>query len=390
MLELILGTYGLLCWLLFKKWKIIPTNTYTVFTAILIGVVFLASLGVMLIRYQPASSDGRLYVVTTPILPEVRGIVTEVMVEANKPLKQGDPLFQINPIPYRLEVERLEASLAASSTDTSQLEQRAAGANAGVSQAMAQVVRFRSELKLANLEFKRASDLIAQKTISQQQYDRYKQQADQAKAQLSQAEAAHAQALTQERDVRLELDSRTDGMTPATRQTLAALGKARFDLEQTTVRAPANGYVTQLMLRPGQMATNLPLAPVMIFIGDEPPSLVASFPQNVVALLQPGQEAEVAFKAYPGRIFKAKVQKVLPVASEGQMSASGTLRTTVSARAQARIPVLFSYEGDIADLQLPGGAAATVAVYTDHFKPLGIARKIVLRIKSWENFLFLP
>ena len=38
MIELILGTYGALCWLLFKKFRVIPVNTYTVFTAIGIGV----------------------------------------------------------------------------------------------------------------------------------------------------------------------------------------------------------------------------------------------------------------------------------------------------------------------------------------------------------------
>ena len=58
MLELILGTYGVLCWLLFAKFKVIPVNTYTIWTAILGGMVILAVLGILLIRYQPSSSDG--------------------------------------------------------------------------------------------------------------------------------------------------------------------------------------------------------------------------------------------------------------------------------------------------------------------------------------------
>ena len=56
MIELIIAVYGGLCWLLFKKWKVIPTNTYTVCTALLIGVVFLALLGILLLRYQPQLS----------------------------------------------------------------------------------------------------------------------------------------------------------------------------------------------------------------------------------------------------------------------------------------------------------------------------------------------
>ena len=60
MVELIIGTYGLVCWLVFKKFRLIPVNAYTVCTAIMIGIAMLGILGVLLLKYQPASSDGRL------------------------------------------------------------------------------------------------------------------------------------------------------------------------------------------------------------------------------------------------------------------------------------------------------------------------------------------
>jgi hypothetical protein len=52
--------------------------------------------------------------------------------------------------------------------------------------------------------------------------------------------------------------------------------------------------------------------------------------------------------------------------------------------------VVFEYGDDIEGLNLPGGAQATAAIYTEHFHVLSILRKIILRIKSWENYLFLP
>lgn len=390
MIELVLGTYGALCWFLFRKWKIIPTNTYTVCTAILLGVAFLAVGALILIRYQPASNDGRLYVITTPIVPEVRGIVTEVLVDPSKTVKLGDPLFQINPVPYRYEVQRLEASLAAASTNTSQLEQKASAAGSTVAQAQANINRIRSELKLADAQLTRYSELMQRQLVAQVDYDRRKQQAEELRAQLAQATAAKSQAEAQEKDVRLGLDTNVDGQTPAVRQIVAQLGTARFNLEQTTVRAPGDGYVTQMVLRPGQMATNMPFAPLMIFVHESDNTLVASFPQNVVALLEPDLEAELAFKAYPGRIFKAKLSKVLPAAAEGQLIASGNLRTVTPERAPGRIPVVFSYGADVEALNLPAGSQAIVAVYTKHFHVASAVRKIILRIKSWENFLFLP
>jgi hypothetical protein len=50
--------------------------------------------------------------------------------------------------------------------------------------------------------------------------------------------------------------------------------------------------------------------------------------------------------------------------------------------------VVFDYEEDVAGLNMPVGAQASVAVYTDRVHALSILRKIVLRIHSWENYVF--
>ncbi len=72
MIELIIGTYGLLCWLIFKKFKLVPVNAYTIFTAILGGIVILATLYVLLSVYHPVSNDGRMYAAVVQIVPNVR------------------------------------------------------------------------------------------------------------------------------------------------------------------------------------------------------------------------------------------------------------------------------------------------------------------------------
>src|SRR5262245_19100389 len=112
MLELIVGTYGALCWLLFKKFKLIPINTYTVSGAVLGGIFLAAFLLISLSVCHPVSGDGRVYAPVTHIVPPVRGQVTEVAVTADSELKQGDVLFRIDPRPYQYEVDRLEAVLA--------------------------------------------------------------------------------------------------------------------------------------------------------------------------------------------------------------------------------------------------------------------------------------
>ena len=80
MLELIIGTYGVLCWLLFAKFKLIPVTTYTIVTAVLGGVVILGLLFVMLSVFHPVSHDGRMYAPVVQVVPQVRGTVVEVPV----------------------------------------------------------------------------------------------------------------------------------------------------------------------------------------------------------------------------------------------------------------------------------------------------------------------
>lgn len=433
MIELILGTYGALCWLLFKKWKIIPTNTYTIFTAIGIGAVFLGLMGLLLLMFHPSSGNGRILVATTPIVSQVRGIVVEVPVTPNQPLKAGDVLFRVDPEPYQYEVDRLEAMLADAMTRDAQLEERLRAAEAmsaqaraeltaskselddqareAVDQAGALVDQVRSELDLALKDEQRSRTLLERGTITVRTFDEARQRVAGLEAQLRQVQAAERQSVerlgsgsarllsvqeklrlaeAQEREVRLAFEATSDGINPEVRRIMAELDGKRWELTQTTVTAPADGYVTQVILRKGQMAVPFPIAPVMVFVHGESTVLAASFPQNVIAGITPGLEAELAFKAYPGRVFKATVSQVLPAIAEGQMAASGRLQSLPSASAPGRIPVALEYGEDVAALKLPAGAQATVAIYTENLHALAIVRKILIRIKSWENYIFLP
>ena len=100
MIELILGTYGVACWLVFKKFRLIPVTTYTVCTAILGGIVLLMGILIMLSMCHPVTHDGRFYTSVTQIVPQVRGKVISVPIVGNQPLKEGDELFRIEPRPY--------------------------------------------------------------------------------------------------------------------------------------------------------------------------------------------------------------------------------------------------------------------------------------------------
>ena len=110
---LLLGIYSIFVWLIFIKFKWLPWNIYSQVTVVVIPIVALTALILTLNVVAPSSSDLRVYRYTVPIVSQVRGRVIEVPIEeGNRPVKKGDVLFRIDPTPYQLQVNTLQAQLA--------------------------------------------------------------------------------------------------------------------------------------------------------------------------------------------------------------------------------------------------------------------------------------
>ncbi|MEQ4939077.1 response regulator, partial [Proteus terrae] len=105
--------------------------------------------------------------------------------------------------------------------------------------------------------------------------------------------------------------------------TRAQLAQAKYNLDQTTVRAPSDGYITQVLIRPGTYAASLPLRPVMVFIPEQKRLIVAQFRQNSLLRLEKGDDAEAVFNALPGQVFHGKLVSILPVVPGGSYQAQG-------------------------------------------------------------------
>jgi hypothetical protein len=53
------------------------------------------------------------------------------------------------------------------------------------------------------------------------------------------------------------------------------------------------------------------------------------------------------------------------------------------------VPVKIEVLDDLSEYQLPAGAKAEVAVYSDNWTAFSIVRRILLRMKSWQKFIFI-
>ncbi|UPJ50950.1 HlyD family secretion protein [Bradyrhizobium sp. 200] len=169
-------------------------------------------------------------------------------------------------------------------------------------------------------------------------------------------------------------------------QLKAQLEGAQWNLDKTVVRAPADGYATNVALRKGARVTNLPLAPVMAFIDTSDTLIGVEIAQNDARYVQPGQDAEVTFKIMSGRVYAAKVESILQAVATGQVQASGL---AVAPKAIQSLPFVVRIKLDDAAFAraLPAGATGEAAIFTDHVKVAHVIRKVLLRQVAILNYV---
>jgi multidrug resistance efflux pump len=370
---LLILTYAGIAIAIFKIFKI-PVNAFTLLTAVLGGMALIGTLLLGMNYNHPFSNQGRFYFTTTPIVPAVRGRVVEVPVQPNVPLKAGDVLFRIEDNWFRNAVKAKEAELADARQVAEQL--KAAYSTASNNAKAADAAR-----DAALDVYTRSKKLIETGAISQVQF---KQAEEKYFGTRSQADAAEAEALR----AALESSAVVEGVNTDVARILSELDAAKFDLEQTIVRAPTDGMVLQLFLRPGMYVVPMPLRPVIVFMPTEQPQFAAAFLQNSSQRIINGSDAEVILPAVPGHVFKARVISSGAYIPQGQLQASGTLVDPEQIRGDGRVIVQLDLESDISKFQIVPGSVGDVAIYTHHMHHLAIMRKILLRMKSWTNFIF--
>ncbi|WP_197494779.1 HlyD family secretion protein [Gallibacterium genomosp. 1] len=261
-------------------------------------------------------------------------------------------------------------------------EQTVKNLEADYQAAQSKVTSLKLTMEQKQREFARYNALIKLKSVSQYDFDVKQREYHSAKSDYEVAVAN----LEKARGV-YQMKYKEQHANVA--QALAALDRAKFDLDSTVVRAPTDGFISQNYLKEGMMATTLPFRPVMTFTYQQEKMYIAAFRQNSLLRLSVGNEAEMVFPAIPGKTFQAEVVAILPTIGEHEVQANGTLYTKAFIDNTAMPLVLLKMKSDMSEYHLPYGVTAEVAVYTEHAHHLSMMRKILLRMNSWKNYLYL-
>jgi RND family efflux transporter MFP subunit len=284
----------------------------------------------MWLTFAPTTQDGRTFQYVVQIVPNVSGPVTEVPVQRLQQTEKGDVLFRIDPIPYQAAVAQLDGSIK----------------------------QTEAQKRLADVQVKRAKGLVQRSAGAQQELDTWNARRDEAVAAI-------------------------DSLN-------AQLDNAKWNLEQTEVRAPYAGYVVNLQVRPGVRVTTLPLAAPMTFVSSEDYIVAASLSQSSARHVSVGDAVELVFPALPGQVFTGKINGVINATGEAQLAPSGEIPVFSGAPIVGRRVITVALDDKSLIGELGQGAQTFVAVYTDKGKPFHVITKVVVRMQAWFGYLTNP
>ncbi|MCP4328903.1 MAG: HlyD family secretion protein [Alphaproteobacteria bacterium] len=367
--------YGAFVWLIFFKLKLLKFNIVWGIVSFWVGFHLMLVIVIMLRFFQPYTIDAHIIRHTIQLVPRLPHPTTleEVVVEANVPVEKGDPLFRFDRTLYEAQVLEAEAQLEAAKQNVLILE-------ADVVEAEQGVVLAAANLAFAEAQQARFAKLARQGAARQEDLDRWNDELDSRQAQLKQAEANLVKT-------KVALDSEVDGVNTGVAQAEAQLAQAKYYLEQTTIYAPEDGFITNLQARPGLVVGILRVGAIASFVSHEAPYLLASFYQEHLKFVETGQPVEVALDIYPGVILDGVVDNVWWATGQGQYKPSGDIPMFLFPKPQGRFAVQIRID-NLHQVNLPAGAHGAAAIYTGKGTQTDPLRRIGIRLYTWANYLY--
>ncbi|MGC2203037.1 MAG: HlyD family secretion protein [Stellaceae bacterium] len=281
------------------------------------------------------------------VAPYISGRIDSVNVVDNQTVKKGELLAMIDPTPFQLALNEKQAK-------KTEAEAQLAVDRDVIAAAQAQRDDAAAKLRLASDNVRRATPITTAGFYSRQGLDTLTAKEQEAKATLADAESAIAKA------------QQTLTLHQATVATInAEIAYLQWQLDQTKLLAPADGTITQLMLRVGDQA--VANAPLLGLVDAHAWRIYANYKEGVIRHMRVGHTAWVWLDTYPWHVHRATIQGVARGISRDQGERKllpYVAPTTDWIRLERRFPVTLVLQDQSPDITLHMGAdARTLIVY---------------------------
>jgi membrane fusion protein (multidrug efflux system) len=277
------------------------------------------------------------------VASQVAGRVSKVYVTDNQTVHKGDALFDIDPEPYNIALEKAEAELAVAT-------QNARQDHAEIDIAKAQIAQAQSDLANARSILIRNKKLVGQHFLSQQALDDAQTGVLRLDATLSQARAK----LIKDQAAPQNITERGDVL-----KAQAAINQAKLDLAHTHITATRDGQISNLTLTEGTMAGIA--TPLFALIEKDSFHIDANFKETQLSGIHPGQRVDIELDMYPDQHLTGSIESLSGATGTAFSLLPPQNATGNWVKIAQRVPVRIKF--DPTDSELRIGATATVTVH---------------------------
>ena len=262
------------------------------------GVLVLAALVLGWFVYRayfanPRTDDAYVHADTASVAAHVSGQILQLPIKDNQRVKRGDLLFVVDPRPYKLALDAARTRLHLTEIEIKTLRDTIKAAEAQLAQRKADAANVKQYLdRIVPL---RERDFVTDNEVAE------------ARNKLKAAQAGVAAATS-------ELEKAQDALgvlgdvNQRIRAAQEAIEDAQLNYDYSFVRAPFDGYVTNLNIAEGQYA-NVG-QPVLTLIDNRNWYVLAYFREDLLDRIRPGMAADVSLLSYPGKLFHGEVEGI--------------------------------------------------------------------------------
>ncbi|MGR5267803.1 HlyD family secretion protein [Vibrio astriarenae] len=402
---------GLAVWALFMyllRLIGMPWNKYTKGFAYLGGTGWLMFVWVGLINYTPMDMSGGSLVQSPhiqlrPDSLNVKGKVTAIHISPNQQIEKGQLIYEVDSTQYEIAVKQASGEVEASKVALALANEDIGIAKANHHSLIQNMTTTISQLNSAKVDLDLQTSMleryleqnrVVKDTIPESDLDKQRSLVDVAthnvsaiQSQLDTIEIEADKALLAIDKSKLTVNSRQAELEKSEHQ----LAQAQWDLKSTKVYAPADGFVTNFILREGQRISNMPR--LQMYTDEK--YVLMRVNHQAIRNIQPGNTAEFASSVYPGHVFAAEVEGIVEATGESQSNLLGwdsKVRSTTGQNANNKHHFVRLKIAETEGYDIPVGSVGLAWVSGD--KPIGflnfldVIRGIIVRMKSQLYYFY--
>jgi multidrug efflux system membrane fusion protein len=297
----------------------------------------------------PQTDDAYVRANTIGIAPHISGPIVDLRIRDNQRVKKGELLFVVDPRPYQADLDAAVANVELTNLGI-------AASDHSIAAARARQIQFEADREYDQQYLDRIVPLLSEDFVTANEVSS-------AKSKLAAARAAVQNAKSEVARASNELGEYGD-INARRKAAEAAAYKARLNVEYCYVRAPFDGYVTNLNIAVGQYANEG--KEVVSLVDNRDWYVLANFRETFLAQIRTGMHAEVFLLGYPHVRFRGRVEGVgWALFQENGATVEGLARVEPTlnwVRLAQRFPVRISLEGNDPRYPFRMGETAVVTI----------------------------